>query len=219
MSLILKSGSSQNVADVTSNAELKVILPTSQITTLSDAGISDAVSPTTGAQITNHTNSSSPVSATLSNTAAGYTTLGGRFQWAGRASAATDFALFGYQVPVGYTLKIKSVNISLVNTGAANGTTAQIFDWGLGLDGSAVSLATVEAPPSTYAPKRVPLGVQAIPASSAIGYMPQSINVPFPAALVCNSGRFLTVILQIFSGVATTNQIIRGDCVINGYFV
>lgn len=57
--------------------------------------------PFTGAQLENHTNSTAPTSATLSNTAAGYTTLGGRFQFAAVAGAATDYALFGFQVPAG----------------------------------------------------------------------------------------------------------------------
>lgn len=39
-------------------------------------------SPTAFTQTANHANSASPSSATLSNTAAGYTTLGGRFQFA-----------------------------------------------------------------------------------------------------------------------------------------
>ena len=37
--------------------------------------------PFTGAQNENHTNSTAPTSATLSNTAAGYTTLGGKYQF------------------------------------------------------------------------------------------------------------------------------------------
>ena len=49
--------------------------------------------PVTFTQTANHANSTSPTSATLSNTAAGYTTLGGRYQFAAPAGAATDFGI------------------------------------------------------------------------------------------------------------------------------
>jgi len=60
-------------------------------------GLSAAQSYTTG--LANYANSAAPASATLSNTAAGYTTLGGQFQFAAVAGAETDYALFAYTVP------------------------------------------------------------------------------------------------------------------------
>lgn len=168
-------------------------------------------------QTANHANSASPSSATLSNTAAGYATLGGRYQFAAPAGAATDFALFAYQVPAGYQLFITGLRISALNTGAAVGATATVMDWALGLNSSAVSLATADGA-GTWAPRRIPIGTQSLPGLGAIGLPSTDINVVFETPLVVDSGRYLHVILQVPVGLATGSQVIRGDVMINGYF-
>lgn len=167
----------------------------------------------------NHANSTSPVSATLSNTAAGYTTLGGRYQFAAPAGAATDFALFGFQVPVGYQLFIDSVDITSINTGAPVAITATILDWAIAVGSSAVSLATAEAPPATWGPKRTSLGLQGFLMSAGIGQGAADITRLFNTPLVCDSGRFVHIIVQVPVGTATASQVIRGDVVIIGRFV
>jgi hypothetical protein len=177
-------------------------------------------------QTANHANSTSPTSATLSNTAAGYTTLGGRYQFAAPAGAVTDFALFGFQVPVGFQLMIQSVAITAMNTGAAVATTATILDWSLGLNASAVSLATADAlgPPATaWAPRRVPIGMQGFPLAAPrgpaqIGDSASDIIRTFNPPLVIDSGRFVHVIVQVPVGTATASQVIRGDVMISGWF-
>lgn len=172
---------------------------------------------TTFAQTANHANSTSPSSATLSNTAAGYTTLGGRYQFAAVASAATDFALFGYQVPAGYQLFITSIAISCLNTGAiGSAVTPTILDWSVGLNASAVSLATVDGA-GTWAPRRIPLGMGAFGVSAVIGAQTADIVRTFDPPLVVDGGRFAHVILQVPSGAATASEVIRGDVTINGY--
>lgn len=187
--------------------------------TLASVGRSVLQSPVTPfAQLANHANSTSPVSATLSNTAAGYATLGGRYQFAAVGAAVTDFALFAYQVPVGYQMYITGVRISAINLGAAVAVGATVLDWALGVNASAVSLATAENPPTTWAPRRVPLGLQGFLTLAAIGTTAPDINVNFSPPLVIDSGRFLHVILQVPVGTATLNQIIRGDVTFNGYF-
>ncbi|HTQ48350.1 MAG TPA: hypothetical protein VMI75_36590, partial [Polyangiaceae bacterium] len=70
------------------------------------------VSPTAYTQLANYANSAGPSSATLSNTAAGYTTLGGQWQFAAVAGAETDYALFAFTVPSPYTLYITDVAIA-----------------------------------------------------------------------------------------------------------
>ena len=50
--------------------------------------------PSNGTATANHANSTSPSSATLANATAGYSTLGGRFQFAAILGAATDYARF-----------------------------------------------------------------------------------------------------------------------------
>lgn len=166
-------------------------------------------------QTANHANSTSPASATLSNTAAGYTTLGGRFQFAAVGGAATDFAIFAYQVPAGFQLFVNAVAIACLNTGAIGGLTGTILDWGLGVNASTVSLATADGA-GTWAPRRIPLGLQAFAISAAIGTQPADIVRRFDTPIVIDSGRFLHVILQIPVGLATASQILRGTVTING---
>lgn len=172
---------------------------------------------TATAQTANYANTAAPASATLSNTAAGYTTLGGQFQFAAVAGAETDYALFGYQVPTGKTLIIRGVWIDTMNTGAAVATTATWLQWGLGIGSTAVSLATTDAA-TTKAPARILLGNQVFPIAAAIGAQAQKIDVNLDAPLVVNSGEFFHVILKMPLGTATASQIIRGIVGVNGYF-
>lgn len=173
--------------------------------------------PTSLAQLANHANSTAPSSATLSNTAAGYTTLGGRYQFAAVGGAATDYALFAYQVPAGKRLFVTGVAIATANTGAAVATTAHVFDWALGLNSTAVSLATTDSAP-TYGPRRIPLGMQGLPVSSAIGAVAADLLREFKTPLVVEPERYLHVILNMPVATATGSQIIRGDVMFNGFF-
>lgn len=169
-------------------------------------------------QTANRLNSTSPASAVLSNTAAGYATLGGSFQFAAVAGAATDYALFGFQVPAnGPRLVIPHVRISCASTGAlGSATVPTIMEWGLGINASAVSLATADGA-GTWAPRRMPLGMQTWGLTTAIGAQPADI-VTFPADIVVDSGRFLHVIVQIPVGAATANQIFRGTVAFPGAY-
>lgn len=169
-------------------------------------------------QTSNHVNSTNPTSAVLGNTTAGYVTLGGRWQFAAVAGAATDYALFGFQVPAGYQLVLNSVSISTANTGAiGSAITPTLLEWGLGLNASAVSLATADGT-NTWAPRRVPLGLQAFGLSAVVGAMPGDLTRRFETPLVVDSGRFLHVILQVPSGAATASQVFRGVVELNGFF-
>lgn len=189
---------------------------------LASAGLSAIQAPLTPfAQLANHANSTSPTSATLSNTAAGYTTLGGRWQFAAPAGAATDFALFGYTMPAGYQAYITGIAISSCNTGAAVATTATVLDWSMAIDSTAVSLATTDSfgPPFvSMAPRRVPLGMQGFIVGDAIGKCANDIVRTFNPPLVAEPGRFVHVIVQVPVGTATASQVIRGDVTITGYF-
>lgn len=186
---------------------------------LSILGAGDYQSPVTPfAQTVNHANSTSPSSATLSNTAAGYTTLGGRYQFAAPAGAATDFALFGYQVPAGYRLVVTGIAISCLNTGAiGSAITPTLLDWGAGVNASAVSLATADGA-GTWASRRIPLGMSAFGLTAVIGAQSSDIVRTFDPPLVIDSQRFFHIITQIFSGAATASQVLRGNITVNGYF-
>lgn len=165
-------------------------------------------------QTANHANSTSPSSATLSNTAAGYTTFGGRYQFVPVTGAATDYCLFGYQVPAGVDCIITGLKISAV-IATALGATAELLDWSIAVNSSAVSLATTEGA-GTWAPRRIPVGTQGFIASAAAGVTASDIIIQFATPIVCNGGRFVQIILQTPNG--TTTGLIRGDVFINGYF-
>jgi hypothetical protein len=168
-------------------------------------------------QTANHANSTAPASATLSNTAAGYAKLGGRYQFAAVAGAATDYALFAYQVPSTRTLYITGVSISVVNTGAAVTTTAHIFDWSLGVNSTAVSLATTDSG-AVFGPRRIPLGTQGLLASAAIGATAPDVVRVFPTPIAVLPSRYVHVILGMPVASATGSQVIRGDVMFNGFF-
>lgn len=168
--------------------------------------------PFTGVQNENHTNSAAPASATLSNTAAGYTTLGGKFQFAAVAGAETDYALFGYTVPANSRFLCEGVRIETFNMGAAVATTPTLLEWAASFNGSAVSLATANL-------IRRQLGVQSLAVGAGIGAAASPVDVDFKTPEVTESGRFLVVILKMPVGTATASQIIRGQVLLRGRFI
>jgi hypothetical protein len=160
--------------------------------------------PTTFLQSSNWTNSTVATNATLSNTAAGYTTLGGLFSFAAVAGAVTDYALFGFTVPAPYTFYCTGVHITTYNTGAAVATSATLLHWGVANNSSAVSLATAGL-------NRVPVGAQSFPIASAIGAIATDVDLKFDAPLVTNGGRIMHVILRMPVGTATASQVVQGS--------
>jgi hypothetical protein len=180
------------------------------------AGLSLIVDPSTGNQSANYTNSTGPSNATLSNTAAGYTTLGGLFQFVAPAGAETDYALFAYQVPVGYHLYVDSVSISAFIAGVKSSTTATVLEWAMAANSSTVSLAT--GPPNP--PIRFPVGVQQAPKSSSLGetFLPGPIVYEPDTPIIVNPTRFFHVILRVPIGNATIGQLVRGSVMVEGYF-
>lgn len=184
-----------------------------------------APSGATAGQTANYANSAAPASATLSNTAAGYTTLGGQFQFAAALGAETDYALFGYQVPAAAAaggnknLVIRGIRIETLNTGAAVATTATVLQWGLGVGGTAVSLATADsATAGTRAARRIALGVQTFPVGATVGAAASPIDVNLDAPVYVAAGTFVHVILKMPIGTATASQIVRGTVMINGFW-
>lgn len=175
-------------------------------------GMSAGRNPFTGAQLENHTNSTAPVSATLSNTAAGYTTLGGKWQFVAVAGAITDYALFGFTVPAGSKFICEGVKIDSYNTVVATATTATVLEWSAGFNSSAVSLATANI-------VRIQLGVQTFPVGAAVGAMANTIDINFTTPEVVESGRFLHIILNVPIGTATATEIFRGIVTIKGRFM
>lgn len=179
-----------------------------------DVGSQGIVGGSTGS-LANYANSAAPASATLSNTAAGYTTLGGQFQFAAVGGAETDYALFAFQVPAqsatnqGRTLLVRGVWIDTTNTGAAVAGTETILQWSVGYDSSAVSLATADAA-AAKARRVVPLGIQSFAIGAAIGAQAIRISQAFAQPLPVYAGNYFHVILKMPRGTATASQVIRG---------
>jgi hypothetical protein len=174
-------------------------------------------------QTASYANNAAPASATLSNTAAGYTTLGGQWQAAAVVGAETDYALFGYQVPVGTnalpgkTLYITDVRIGETAVTGAAVATSTLFQWALGVGSTAVGLNTTDAA-ATVGPRRVTLGTQALAAAAAIGAISSGFQMNFSTPLAAPPGTFVHVILKIPSGAATASLVFRGTVMVNGYF-
>lgn len=170
-----------------------------------------SINPVDGSQTANHANSTSPALAELSNTTPSYLTLGGRYRYAAVAGAATDYALFAFQVPAGFRLLVTSISISATVTGAPI-VAATVLDWSLGVKSPAPSLAT----PGLI---RIPLGTQGFSELVGIGEAAvPSLARDFDPELVAEHGEFVHVILQQPTGAATPNLAIRGDVLIHGYF-
>ncbi len=175
-------------------------------------GLHGVSNPQTGAQAAQHANSAAPASAVLSNTAAGYTTLGGLFQFAAVAGAATDYALFGFVVPTTHELVVTGVQIETWNTGAAVATTATLLHWFMAVNSATANLAT-------GVPIKTTLGAQSFPVASAIGAVAGSVDYKFGAAPVyCLPGRTLIIGLRMPVGTATASQVIQGSVNVQGYF-
>lgn len=170
------------------------------------------VHPTAGTQLATWTNSAEPASATLSNTAAGYTTLGGKFQFAAVAGAVTDYALFGFQVPSPTNFVMTGIDIDAWNVGAAVATTPTLLTWAVATGSTAVSLATATV-------SRIGVGSQMFAVGAAIGAnADRRISKQFQTPLSCGAGRYVHVILRMPVGTATASQIIAGMVNIEGYF-
>lgn len=170
----------------------------------------------------NYANSTVPATATLSNTAAGYTTLGGQFLFAAVAGAETDYALFGYTMPVtsaavpGKKLFITGVNICCWAQVVAIATTPTVMQWSLGVGSTAVSLATAEAA-TTKARRVYSLGAIGFPVGELIG-IPKVLNGDISTPICAHPNEFVHIILKIPVGTATATQTFRGTVGINGYW-
>lgn len=174
-------------------------------------GLSASKNPFTGGTNENSANSTAPVSATLSNTAASYTTLGGKFQFVTLAGSVTDYALFAFLVPTGARFHCEGIRISTRNTGAAVATTASTLEWAMGFNANQPIL------PSVIIRKQI--GTQSFPIGAAIEATQPDIDVNFITPEVTESGRYVHVILNLPVGTATAGQIIRGQVMIKGRFI
>lgn len=178
----------------------------------------------TSGQTANYANSTAPASATLSNTAAGYTTLGGQYQFAASATNETDWALFGYTNPAGSatlpgrTLYVTGIRIGEMYVTGAAAVNATMFFWSAGVGSTNVSLATTDGT-ATVAPRRIPLGGQSFLAAAAIGVASPGFQVDFAEApLVVPAGTLFHIAVKQLNGAATASLVWRGTVTVIGYF-
>lgn len=174
-------------------------------------------------QTANNVNSTVPATAALSNTAASYATLGGRFLFAALAGAETDYALFAYLNPVpttsitGRNLVIRGVWIETFNAVVAVATTPTVLEWSLAVGSTAVSLATADGA-ATRAPKRISLGSQSFLVGALAGANSERCDVNLDAPVVVEPGTYMHIILRVPYGTATATELFRGMVGINGYW-
>lgn len=175
-------------------------------------GLGGEVGPTTLAQTANYTNSVVPTTGTPSNTAAGYTTLGGGFTIAAPAGSEADLIMFAYTVPVPYSFICTGVDIDTVTLGANVATNPHVLQWFASPDQTAVSQATATN-------RRVTLGMQSFLVGALVGTLAVPISKTFPESpLVTHPGRIMVVGVRILAGAATASQTLRGAVAIRGYF-
>jgi hypothetical protein len=181
-----------------------------------DVGIQHVVGIGTGGMTANWANSAVPATASLSNTAAGYSTLGGNFLFVGLAAAETDYALFAYQVPVasitnmGRALIVRGITIDgYVSAAAGTPTVATVLHWGFAIGCTGASLATAEGATSKL-PRRGFLGIQSALIGAVAGTELRRISQTFDQPMAVNPGEYFHIILRIPTGAATTYPTIRG---------
>lgn len=175
------------------------------------------VHPLTGAQLQNNTNNTAPTTITtgaLSNTAPSYTTLGGNFAFNTPSGAETDYLLFAFQVPAGFSMYLWGITIDTVILGNQSTTQPTVLQWGIAVGSSAASLATAGANP----PIRQSIGLQTAPKSAGVGDIltPAQLVWNPRVPIVCFGGKYVQIFVRVVSGNATANQINRGVVTVDG---
>lgn len=185
---------------------------------LSGMGFNSTQSPTAYTQAANYTNNTAPTARTLSNTAAGETTLGGLFRANAMAGGTTDLIMFAFTVPSPYTFYFTGIRIPApLNEVVAVAGTSTIFTYFMAFNSSAVTLVT-GAP---YAPRFVALGGVH---SAAVGL---AANAQFSGAdvvwqprtpIAVMPGRILHIGCRALVGTATATETFQWGINVEGFF-
>jgi hypothetical protein len=202
------SGGSLSVTGVVTAQDPSIVLPSS--------GTRNSIIDPSGNQTSNYQNSIAPVAAVLSNSVPSYGTLGGLWRFSSVSGSETDYALFGYQVPVGVSLYVRSLIIGAFVMGVQNSAKPTILQWAIAANSSGASLST--GPPSP--PIFLPVGMQTAATSARAGesFEPGPVLFEPDSPVVVSPTKFFHVLLRIPVGNATPNQEVRGFCMIDGYF-
>jgi hypothetical protein len=150
--------------------------------------------------LANYANSANPTAAVPTNTTAALGVgLGGQFWEIDTLAVTTDGIICSYQVPAasanyaGRRLVIRGVKIhSYVQTALTGG--GYVAQWSLAFGHTNVSLATADAA-TTKAPRRIPLGVETVPAAAAALTVLNVVEMDFgDAPVFVNPGEFVAVV-------------------------
>jgi len=177
-------------------------------------------SGSTVGQTTNGVNITAPAAATLSNSTAGYATLGGKFVFAAVGGLETDYALFAFLNPAptvnltGHNLVIRGIWVDTYNAVVAVATTPTVLEWTAAVGSTAVSLLTVDGA-TTRMPKRIPLGVQSFTVGALAGQTAPRIDINLDSPIVVEPGSYFHIILRVPYGTATATELFRGQVGIN----
>lgn len=186
---------------------------------------------TTGGQLTTYALGAEPTAVTLTaSTAPATNTLGGLFLLpVAITPAASDYPLFAWLNPAGTAAIPGKVFICTgVRVGELTVTTALtggplVLSYAVGYGSTAASLATTESTTftsgTTKIARKIPLGIQTLAATAAVGTLSPGFQVDFSGApLPVNPGEYLHIILRIPGGTATTGGAPRGSIAVMGYF-
>jgi hypothetical protein len=149
--------------------------------------------------------------APTNTTAALGTGLGGQFSIQPTLAAGTDGIISSYQVPLGTsTAPGKSLYITRITIDSAVTTVLVggpvLYAWSLAYGHTAVSLATTETA-TTKAPRRMPLGIQSIAATAAVGVIGQTIDIDLAAPIVVQPGEFVQAVAKNLGTVTSAGVI------------
>lgn len=190
---------------------------------LARAGMGDTglMNPVAVAQTANYTNNTTATARTLSNTAAGETTLGGTLIANAMATGApTDLIMFGWQNPSAIrTFFVESIYIPApLNQVAAITTTDTIFQYFAAWNSSAVSLATAGAyPPIFYSLQGIHRGIVTSAANTL--FTGEAIVKIFDTPVPVFPSRFFHLGCRCLLGTATaTETFLWAGVLVSGFY-
>jgi hypothetical protein len=181
----------------------------------------------TFAKTANWTASTAPTTRTLTaTTTASETTLCGLVNVTPTTTAAADYILFDYTVPVGFQLHITNVQCAFTVAGAAQPATALGLQWWFS-SSSATTLATADtfgggtAAPTAWGPRPIFFGSSSLAASAAIGAGPTFHDAKLvmdPDFLVESGQHFQVGFRALQTQTATASEVFAIQCACPGWF-
>lgn len=159
--------------------------------------------------------------AATNTTAALGSGLGGQFAVQPTLAVGTDGIISSYQVPLGTSiLPGKSLYITRITIDAGVTTAlvggAVLYAYSLAYGHTAVSLQTTETATSK-APRRLPLGMQTFPATSAVGIIGTKVDVDMASPILVQPGEFIQLVAKNL-GVVTSAGVITFNVSFGGYW-